>query len=416
MRLSFVLSLCLAAVLLTGCKTKYYYVDAGVPLGHDCPNGDECYGGSFCLEGKCTINCQTNADCAGFEGTECRPLGDAAVLTCVTVRYIKGAATPGTPCGVDPLACSADPQCDPVGNCEQSCTSDDECSPSYRCSPDFNICVRKLFCYGRQTDDPDSLCTQECVDDRDCPAKLYCENVPTTTLKDRKLCVGRKFCTPCEFDSDCDMLGGVCATDQYGVKFCTTECTPPVALPEEVGCNPNKDIDANIDCRGVGDGGRNYVCVATNQGGTWVCRDPNLYNCPQPYSECKDSGDGRSLCYHRYGSCKGNGSLCSPCRSRKDCDEASGALCYRNSYTQERFCTSTCTGNTCPDATYVCFTFNNDCSDDSSCYAPDGTCDTNAGACSPVNPPQCLKDFSPTSTSNPRYPTCWPDQAGYCCN
>ena len=140
------------------------------------------------------------------------------------------------------------------------------------------------------------------------------------------------------------------------------------------------------------------------------------YNCPQPFSECKDSGDGRSLCYHRYGTCKGDASLCSPCRSRADCDQASGALCYRNYYTGERFCTTTCT-TTCPDSSYVCFTFSNTCTDDSACYATGGTCDTaGTGTCTPVNPPQCLKDFDPTSTSNPRYPTCWPDQAGYCCN
>ena len=420
MRLTIILSLCLAVVALTGCKTKYYYVDAGVPLGHPCPTGDECYAGSFCIEGKCTINCQNNADCAGFEGTECRPLGDAAVLTCVTVRYIKSdVATSGTACSVDPNACAADPQCDPQTNCKQTCASDDECSPSYHCNPDFNTCVRTLFCYSRQKDDPDSFCTQECSDDRDCPAKLYCETVGTTANPDRKICVPRKFCAPCEFDSDCDLLGGVCTRDQNGFKFCTTECTPPVALPEEVACNPNRDVDPNVDCRGVGDGGRNYVCSLTPQAGVTVCRDPNLSNCPQPFSECKASDDGRNLCYHRHGTCKGDGSLCSPCRSRKDCDEASGALCYRNSYTQERFCTTTCT-STCPDSSYVCYTFGNTCTTDSSCFAPNGKCDTvGTGTCVPTNPSQCLKnlDVGGTATqSNPRYPTCYPDQAGYCCS
>ncbi|MBI5482098.1 MAG: hypothetical protein HY906_24800 [Deltaproteobacteria bacterium] len=415
MRPSSALCLCTAAVLLTGCKTKYYYVDSGVPIGHACPTGDECYGGSFCVEGKCTIKCQTNAEC--WSGTECRPYGETNDLTCVTVRYIKGAALGGTPCGVDPTACNVvDPQCDPQYHCGQSCASDDECSPSYRCSPDFNQCVRQLFCYGRQTDDPDSFCTQECTDDRDCPAKLYCESVATEADRNRKICVPRKFCAPCVFDSDCDVMGGVCVGDQWGVKFCTTPCTPPVEPPARIDCDPGKDVDSDIDCRAAVDG-RDYVCRASPEGGWWMCKDPNLYNCPQPYSECKDAGDGRNLCYHRYGACKGDGSLCSPCRSRKDCDEASGALCYRNQYTQERFCTSTCTGaGTCPDASYVCFEFNSECTKDASCYAPDGKCDTNTGTCTPENPPQCLKDFDPQNMSNASYPTCYPSQAGYCCD
>ena len=39
------------AAVAVGCdkKTTYIYVDAGVPLGKECPNGDECYNGTICV-------------------------------------------------------------------------------------------------------------------------------------------------------------------------------------------------------------------------------------------------------------------------------------------------------------------------------------------------------------------------------
>jgi hypothetical protein len=395
MRLTTVLCLCAAAVLVTGCKTKYYYVDSGVPLGHDCPNGNECYGDSFCFEGMCTTTCQSNADC--WEGTECRPLGTAAVMTCVTVRYRTGPVMVGTSCGVDPTACDGvDPECDPKHGCDQTCSSDDECSPAYRCSSEFNTCLRQLFCYARQTDDVDAVCTQECTDDRDCPPKLYCETVASDTDPNRKICLRRQFCAPCARDEECDLVGGVCGTDNLGFGFCTAPCTPAV--------------DSS---------------------------DPNYYTCVQPFSECKDNGDGRTLCHHRYGACVGDGSLCSPCRSRADCDWASGAVCYRSSWGQERFCTTVC-DTTCP-AGYACFEFNNNCTSDLRCRAPGGKCQGNdpctydwdcsgstptcdltvhkcVGTCTPPNPNQCMVDYDDTCPGfNPKYPTCYPDLAGPPC-
>jgi hypothetical protein len=428
MRFPIVLCLCTATVFLTGCKTKYYYVDSGVPVGHACPTGDECYGGSFCVEGKCTIRCETTADCAGFEGTECRPYGETNDLTCVTVRYIKGEVTVGTPCGVDPAACDpVDPQCDPAFECGQSCASDEECSPSYRCATEFNQCVRKLFCYSRRTDDPDSFCTQECVDDRDCPPRLYCEFVASETDRNRKMCVPRVFCAPCEFDSDCQLPDGVCAPDQWGVKFCTTACVPPVdpaTVPALPGmCTQDPDHILFDECRAAD---ARFRCLYSGYSPmtgwkTGTCVDPNVSMCPQPYSECKDAGDGRNLCYHRYGSCTGDGSACAPCRSRKDCDEAGGALCYRSSKSLERFCTATCS-TTCADSSYACFELSNSCTTNLSCYAPDGTCDTASETCTPGNPPQCFKDFdwgcqlvASKPYSNPRYPTCYPEIAGAAC-
>jgi hypothetical protein len=376
MRIVTLLGLSVAAVVVLGCKTtNYVYVDAAVPTGHDCPLGDECYGGTFCFEGTCTVTCTSNAEC--WSGTECRPYNDAGEMACVTVRYQTGPVMVGTSCGVDPNACAAvDPECDPQYACQASCTDDSTCSPGYHCSPEFNTCLKKLLCYARVQDDPDGYCTQECTDDRDCPSSLYCEYVASDTNPDRKLCVRRTFCSPCLADKDCNLTGGVCATDAQGNKFCTTPCVP-----------------------------------TTDPG------DPNFFTCPQPYSECKDNGAGRFLCYHRAGSCVGDGSVCSPCRSRKDCDVASGAICYRNQYTQERFCTSTCTGaGTCPDSSYVCFSFSNDCEKDAHCYAPGGKCNLDTGTCDPENPPQCLKDFDPQNTTNPRYPTCYPDIAGNCCD
>jgi hypothetical protein len=296
----------------------------------------------------------------------------------------------GVPVG---LACPVGDECYngaicAEGECTVPCTGAGQCAAGYDCRPFENgfACLKVRYaadtvigkscaidatvCGGGQCqndgpDDPDAYCTGPCTDDRDCPASTYCGVLRATadTGTDNgcgvyvsQMCVKKGFCSPCVFDSDCP--DGVCAVDSKGQKFCTKPCTPP----------------------------------------TWTY-DPNLFTCPQPYAECKDRGDGVTVCMHRYGSCVGDGAICSPCRSRADCQ--ANALCGGNDYTKEKYCEQACSAsNPCPTTqTFVCLSYDPSVGLAEGCLSQ---CE-NWGSTS-FNPSDAN-----TYPNSAMYPTCWPD-------
>ncbi len=292
-------------------------------IGENCP--DACNGA------PCGTAQNTSQPSGSHSGAPCASHFDCAGVGLCEDVAVNGALT---------QACVATADAPPLGRFYTACPTTTVCDDD-----------AGFFCIGGGVGDLDAYCTTSCTTDVDCPTGLLCESVsatpceavcdssgdpsnpecvPTSEIGDGKeyrcgiaglehnICVKRRFCAPCETDSDCRAVPGlICAQDQGGEKICTQTCD-----------------EALNSCPW----GNAAIC------GVW------------------DDERGVATCAHRFGACHGSGAPCEPCYVDRDC--GSTGLCYGSSFTGERYCidlTLTCScqgesvsggvceGGGCPD-------------------------------------------------------------------
>ncbi|MDF3065209.1 MAG: hypothetical protein K0R38_810 [Polyangiaceae bacterium] len=274
-----------------------------------CQEASECdeAHGFGCVNGECSYECRTHADCAEVGHCDNVTVGQERRSFCVRDEE------PPTP-----------------GELYTACPSGDECAEG-------------AVCLGAGAGDLDAYCSVDCSTDRDCADGYYCgvvrrnpcedacgvagvpadsRCVPTDQIGElekyrcsdlggveQSVCQKREFCSPCETDADCLAVPNqVCAKDGSGEKICTKLC------------------------------------------------DPNVRSCPWGNaSECRtfDADLGVPTCGHRFGACHGKGEVCEPCRSDADCP---GGACATSQFTGESWCINLNTQCACEkvDASLTC--------------------------------------------------------------
>jgi len=249
---------------------------------------DEAHGFS-CVNGECSYECRTHADCAEVGHCDLVTVGGERRYFC------QRDEAPPTP-----------------GELYTACPKGDECAEG-------------AVCVGAGPGDLDAYCSVDCNTDSDCADGYYCGVIGRVPCEDacgvagdpenpscvpadqigvlqtyhcgelggveRSVCRQREFCATCETDADCLAVPNqVCARDGSGEKICTKLC------------------------------------------------DPAVRSCPWGNaSECGnfDAELGVPTCGHRFGSCHGQGQTCEPCRGNADCP---GGACATSQFTGERWC------------------------------------------------------------------------------
>jgi hypothetical protein len=266
---------------------------------------DQAHGFS-CVDGECSYECQSHADCIEVGHCDSRLVGDQRKNYCVrdaTPPEPGKLYTPcpkGDECADTPLCIGAGPG-DLDAYCTVDCSGDDDCSPGYYCGTmTRNPCGAACQVTGQPAD---ARCVP--VDQIGPGLPFHCGDLGV----ERKVCRQREFCSPCASDADClGIPNQICARDESGEKICTRLC------------------------------------------------DTETRSCPWGNAaQCGvyDQDVGLPTCSHRFGSCHGQGKTCEPCRSNDDCP---GGGCTASSFTGERWCINLSTHCDCemPDATGVC--------------------------------------------------------------
>jgi hypothetical protein len=308
-----------AASVATGCGSDGESKPNDTCTGDDCaPSGrytpcqahsecDEAHGFS-CVEGECSYECETHADCVEVGHCDTRTVDDEPRNFCVRDDVLPTAGELYTRCP-NGDECAQGAVCIGAGAgdldayCSIDCTEDDECAAGYACGTiTRNPCHDACNVKGAPTD-------ARCVPDEQIgPGKLYrCGDLGV----ERSVCREREFCSPCESDADCLALPNqICAPDGSGEKICTRRCDPSA---------------------------RSGACPWGNAG---ICQTFDRALGP--------------TCGHRFGSCHGTGGTCEPCRSNADCPNGA---CASSGFTGERWCVNfktTCECKNGVNASGVC--------------------------------------------------------------
>jgi hypothetical protein len=273
-----------------------------------CTDTSECDAahGFSCVEGECSYECQSHADCVEVGHCDARTVDGERKNFCVrdaappTPGGLYSSCPLGSECA-DPALCIGAGPGDLDAYCSVDCTSDDDCATGYYCgtltrSPCADACDVK----GQKTD-------PRCVVASDIGAgkPFHCGDSGV----ERSVCRQREFCSPCSSDADClGVPNQICAKDESGEKICTRLC------------------------------------------------DTETHSCPWGNAAtCGYFDDelGEATCSHRFGSCHGTGQTCEPCRGNDDCP---GGGCASSSFTGERWCVNFSTRCECKvvDATGTC--------------------------------------------------------------
>lgn len=306
-------------------------VHVGTPCSDDlCKAGNVCAG----EPAECHLKCVKHSDCPhGYGCGELAAPNDGGMLSvCVPVEPATSEGGYGTKCGDDYAKCGQGFVCpgnhgDSDTTCTKldGCSQDSDCPPAYWCGS-----VRDRACIGKNDCESDADCASvegakcEALDAQgkvkrckvdtychtspdDCPKpgggeKYTCSNLADLAgdklLGQRRACLPRTYCSPCESDAECTEPTAACVDMGNGQKFCSTQCAPS-----------------------------GFTC--------------------DPGSECKALA-GDFYCAPKGGSCQGDGTSCAACRNDADCGP--GGLCYVQATSRERFCLQPCgTGKSCPN-------------------------------------------------------------------
>ena len=333
-----------ALSLAAACLSEDSDAEKPAPVYVQEPCKDEyCKPGNVCAgePAECHLKCLKHTDCPHGYGCGELPLPDdgGMVSVCVPIENATTEGGYGTKCGDDYAKCQDGFVCPGnLGDTETTCTkldgceTDDDCPPAYWCGA-----IRDRACIGDRACESDDDCKIEgakCValdadgqvkrckvdtfchtSPDDCPVLARPKDAPSThtykttcsTLPDpagdklvvqRKACLPRTYCSPCETDADCTEPTSACIEDKNGEKFCSVQCTP------------------------------------------------NGFTC-DPGSACEEVGND-FYCVPKSGSCKGDGASCASCRTDEDCGP--GGYCYTNPVSRERFCMQPCAADkSCPN-------------------------------------------------------------------
>ncbi len=274
---------------------------------------DEAHGFS-CVEGECTYECESHADCLEVGHCGARLEGGARKSYCVRDAAPPEPGTVYTPCPngdecAETALCLGAGAGDLDAYCSVDCESDTDCRTGYYCGVITRAPCEDACDFQGQPRDP------RCV-----PTDQIGEGKPyrcSATGIERSVCRQREFCSPCETDDDCLAVPNqVCAKDAGGEKICTRLCDPD----------------------------------------TRSCPWGNAATCG-----VFDEELGVATCAHRFGSCHGSGQTCEPCGGPEHCPSG---LCAASQFTGERWCinlttrcscekvdaTGTCSNGGCPDS------------------------------------------------------------------
>jgi hypothetical protein len=277
---------------------------------------DEAHGFS-CVDGECSYECQSHADCVEVGHCEARALDGERKNFCVrdAAPPTPGALYTSCPNGnecADPALCIGAGAGDLDAYCAIDCSTDDDCAAGYYCGTIVrNPCADACDVEG-QPNNEDPRCVP--VEQIGAGQPFHCGEQGV----ERNVCRQREFCAPCESDADClGVPNQICARDESGEKICTRLC----------------DTE------------------------TRSCPWGNAAGCGYFDDEL-----GLATCSHRFGSCHGTGQTCEPCRSNDDCP---GGGCASSQFTGERWCVNfstrcacengvdasgTCSDGGCPDS------------------------------------------------------------------
>jgi hypothetical protein len=273
---------------------------------------DEAHGFS-CVDGECSYECQSHADCVAVGHCEPRTLDGQRKNFCVRepAPPTPGALYTGCPNGdecADPALCIGAGPGDLDAYCTIDCSSDTDCAAGYYCGTvTRNPCADACDVEGQPKD-------ARCVPVEQIGVAFQCGDSGV----ERSVCRQREFCGQCDSDADCLAVPNqICARDESGEKICTRLC------------------------------------------------DTETRSCPWGNAtQCGyfDEELGLATCSHRFGSCHGTGQTCEPCRNNDDCP---GGGCASSQFTGERWCVNfstrcacengvdasgTCNDGGCPDS------------------------------------------------------------------
>jgi hypothetical protein len=284
--------------------------DACKPSGRftPCAEDSECDEGHgfACVEGECSYECQSHADCIEVGHCDTRTVDGKQRHFCVddAAPPEPGKLYTGCPLGnecADPALCIGAGPGDLDAYCTVDCSNDDDCAAGYYCgsmsrSPCADAC-------GEPGQPTDARCVP--ADQIGATGPYHCTDLGL----ERSVCRQREFCSTCSSDADCLAVPNqVCAKDKHGDKICTRLC------------------DA----------------------GTRSCPWGNAGECG-----LFDDELGVPTCSHRFGQCYGTGQVCEPCRTNADCPNGA---CTSSQFTGERWCVSFDTHCECKnvDSSGVC--------------------------------------------------------------
>ncbi len=185
-------------------------------VGKECTFHSDCEGVAACLDGKCSVECQSDEDC-----------GEPADWDCIQFQCIglgpadAGPSDPGKPS--DPGTTEPD-DTKPSKDLPPKCTE--------KAAPYGTNCFCKEDCISSMclgdVEAGKGFCTEECFTSSNCPGTDWCAGLPDGT----KVCVKNDAGAPCA--QGC--LSGTTLVNQQGKCVCTVPCEDASQCPSSMAC------------------------------------------------------------------------------------------------------------------------------------------------------------------------------------
>jgi hypothetical protein len=273
----------------------------GLPgAGATCPFGTECRGFGKCSGSGavCNLNqCSGSPGACTLDQAACAGNASCTIGKCPDNTACTVLPCPVADCKLQ-LTCLSKGEGDADAYCAQNdCSTDADCGSGYYCGlgriPNEHCDKEKgnnLFCGELPSSTPSS---ERCID----ASTFGKENTVAESMYclERKMCLKRDECAPCETDFDCSL-------------FPARRCS---AMPKEEQKRCVQTCVKDTDC------GADFSC--------------------EPADAAKP--DGGSVCIHRTGACVGAGKYCDPCLNDADCGGLGGNLACDTSSSGQRGCT-----------------------------------------------------------------------------
>lgn len=196
----------------------------------------KCLANNTCADNRCQLECTAHSQCLRY-AQSCLPAVEddtgRALFTCqnVPLREYGDPCPDGTECGDN--YCVWNGPGDARAYCTFGCTADSDCAAGYECGV---VRDPHEVCGSNPSKGNIPFCgtTEEACIDPNTPDSGYVES---SFCLEKKICLKRDVCAPCQSDVDCSWSPGTSCVFIEGQQRCAAPCTQDSDCERDKACN-----------------------------------------------------------------------------------------------------------------------------------------------------------------------------------